>query len=222
MRDFDEILMMAVERKGSFEAVWADCPTPKSAKALAATADSDWLAKMAYTIFPAGISWKVIEAKWGGIVEAFGGFDVDRLAMMDDDWFDALLSDPRVIRSAAKIRAIQKNAVFIGEVAREAGTFGAKVGAWPEEDYIGLLDWLKANGARLGGNTGAYVLRQMGRDSFILTRDVVTRLVAEGVIDKVPTSKPARAAVQSAFEHWKAQSGRSFTEISRVLAQSVG
>ncbi|MCK0143270.1 DNA-3-methyladenine glycosylase I [Aliiroseovarius sp. F20344] len=221
MRRFDDILMMAVERKGSFGAVLDGIEKPKSADELAALDDSAWLACFAKGVFQAGLAWQVIVNKWDGIEEAFHGFDIGRCAMMSDDWFDTLLADTRVIRSAPKIRAIQENAVFIQSVASEAGSFGRKIGEWPAEDYFGLLDWLKANGARLGGNTGAYALRMMGRDGFMMTRDVVARLVAEGVIEKAPTSKAAKAAVQAAFNRWHEESGRSFTEISRILAYSI-
>jgi len=51
---------------------------------------------------------------------------------------------------------------------------------------------------------------------------VLARLAAEGVIDKAPTSKMAWAAVQEAFDTWRAQSGQPLTTISRVLAQSIG
>ncbi len=64
-------------------------------------------------------------------------------------------------------------------------------------------------------------MRFMVRDSFILSRDVVARLVAEGVVDKAPTSKGAMRAVQDAFDRWMDQSGRGLTQISRVLAMSV-
>ena len=87
---------------------------------------------------------------------------------------------------------------------------------------MGLLLVLKAEGSRLGGTTGQYFLRAMGKDSFILTRDVVARLVAEGVVDKAPTSKRALNEVQAAFNTWRDQSGRSLKVISRVLAQSAG
>ncbi|WP_324250253.1 hypothetical protein [Halocynthiibacter styelae] len=82
MSKFDDILMMAVERKGGFDAVLGDIPPPKSAAEIAAVADRDWLAQMARSIFQAGISWKVVENKWPGIHEAFDGFDAGRLAMI--------------------------------------------------------------------------------------------------------------------------------------------
>ena len=58
-------------------------------------------------------------------------------------------------------------------------------------------------------------------DSYILSRDVTARLIAEGVIDKAPTSQKALAQVQNAFNVWADQSGKSLTEVSRVLAMSI-
>jgi hypothetical protein len=62
----------------------------------------------------------------------------------------------------------------------------------------------------------------MGRDGFILSVDVTARLKAEGVIEKPAGSKSSMQANQSAFNEWMDQSGGSLTEISRVLAMSVG
>lgn len=221
MRSYQEVFDIAVSRKGSAELVLADIPRPKTADELAQIPDDRWLATMARGIFQAGISWKVVENKWPDIEDAFGGFDIGPTAFMPDERFDALVTDTRVIRSAPKIRAIQQNAVFIQEVAAEAGSFGRKIGEWPAEDFVGLLTWMKKEGDRLGGSTGSYMLRVMGKESFILSASVTARLVAEGVVDKAPTSQKAMKAVQQAFNTWKAQSGESLTTISRVLAQSI-
>ncbi len=222
MRTFAEILAIAADRKGSEEAVLAAAPVPKSAETLAAIPDDRWLAAMARGIFQAGISWKVVENKWPGIEEAFLGFDPGRVSMMEGEAIDRLVGDTRVIRSGPKIVAIRDNAVFVCEVAAEAGSFGRRIADWPTEDFAGLVEWLGRNGSRLGGTTGQYLLRHMGKDSFILSRDVVARLVEEGVIDGAPGSKKAMAAVQAAFNTWVKESGRNLTTISRVLAQSIG
>ncbi len=221
MRSFAEILALAAGRKGGAAAVLAAVPQPKTADDLAAIPDDRWLAAMARGIFQAGISWTVVDAKWPGIEVAFRGFAIGPVSMMDDAWFDGLLTDPRIIRSGPKIEAVRENAVFIRETAAEAGSFGRRIGDWPAADFTGLLDWLARNGSRLGGSTGPYMLRQMGKESFILSRDVVARLVEEGVIDGPPTSRKAMAAAQAAFNAWAAESGRSLTAISRVLAQSI-
>ena len=76
----------------------------------------------------------------------------------------------------------------------------------------------RCNCAQLVNNNA---MRFIGRDSFILSRDVTARLIAEGVIDKPATSQSALKAVQGAFNIWMDQSGRALTEISQTLARSV-
>jgi 3-methyladenine DNA glycosylase Tag len=222
MRSFDEILAIAAERKGGVEPVLAAVHHPLPPDQLAAIPDDRWLAQMARQVFQSGFNWKVIEAKWPGFEAAFGGFAVAPLAFMPPEMFDALLADRRIVRHAQKIRSVHENALFVQQVAGEFGSFGRHVADWSHEDYVGLLAWLSKRGSRLGGNTGAYVLRFIGKEGFLLSRDVVARLVAEGVIDGPPTSQRALRAVQAAFDGWRKESGHSFNVISRVLAQSIG
>jgi 3-methyladenine DNA glycosylase Tag len=222
MRTFDEILAIAAGRHGGAAAVLAKAAVPKTAEEIAAIPDHEWLEAMAKSIFQAGISWAVVEAKWPGLREAFGGFAVAPLAMMDDARFDALVTDPRVIRSGAKIAAIRDNAAFIQRVSAEAGGFGRRIADWPASDFAGLLTWLGREGSRLGGNTGAYVLRSMGKEGFLLSRDVLARLTEEGVIAGAATSPRALKAVQAAFDRWQAESGLTLNQISRTLSQSIG
>lgn len=220
MRSFDEIFAIASDRHGGAEAVEAQLSKPLPADELAAVSDDRWLSVLTRCVFQAGFNWKVIEAKWDGFETAFKGFDVGRCAMMDDDWFDALVSDTRIVRNAPKIATVRENAAFLLELRAEGGA-GKVLGGWPSQDFIGLLDLLKRRGARLGGMTGQYAMRFAGRDAFILSRDVTARLIAEGVIDKPAGSKGSLRAVQAAFNSWMDQSGRSLNEISRVLAMSL-
>jgi len=222
MRSFDEIFAIAADRKGGPDALEALLSKPQTAEALAAIPDDRWLAKLTQMVFSAGFNWKVIEAKWPGFETAFKGFDVGRCAFMDDEWFDSLLTDTRIVRNGTKIKSVPENAAFLLELQKEHGSAAKAFADWPSEDYTGLLSMLKTRGSRLGGTTAQYFLRFMGKDSYVLSADVVARLVAEGVVDKAPTSKKALAATQAAFNEWAAQSGRSLTEISRVLAMSVG
>jgi 3-methyladenine DNA glycosylase Tag len=220
MRSFDEIYQISAQRQGDEAALEALLSKPKTQDALLQIPEDRWLSAMTRGIFQAGFSWKVIEAKWPGFETAFKGFAVDACAMMNDDWFDTLLTDTSIVRNGSKIRTVQENAVFISELRAQGGV--SKVFAdWPAEDFVGLIEMIKKNGSRLGGTTGQYLFRVMGKDSFILSKDVTGRLIAEGVIDKPATSKTALKAVQAAFNTWQGQSGRSLTEISRVLALSL-
>ncbi len=217
MRSFDEIFAIAAERKGGNKALEDLLPTPED---VSRVPEDRWLAQFTKSIFQAGFNWKVIENKWDGFEEAFKGFDVGACAMMEDDWFDALLQDTRIVRNGSKIATVRDNASFLLSLRAQGGA--SKIFAeWPSTDYIGLLDTLKKKGSRLGAASGQYAMRFVGRDGFILSRDVTARLIAEGVVDKQPTSKGAMKAVQGAFNTWMDQSGRGLTQISRVLAMSV-
>ena len=222
MRSFDQIFEISAIRHGGAAALNARLAEAGAKSPALDEGDDRWLSRMTRAIFQAGFSWKVVEAKWPGFETAFGGFDVAACAMMDDEWFDRLITDPAIIRNGTKIRAVQENAVFVSELAQEYGSAGKAFREWPARDFVGLLELMKRRGARLGGTTGQYFLRFSGVDSFILSRDVVARLIAEGVIDKPPTSKTAMRKTQDAFNTWMDQSGRLLTEISRVLAMSTG
>lgn len=220
MQHFDRIFDIAAARHGGAEALEAKLSRPKPTADLVNMPEDRWLSIISKCVFQAGFNWKVIEAKWDGFETAFGGFDVGRCAFMDDETFDALLQDTRIVRNGTKIASVRENAAFLLELRDEGGA-GHVLGGWPSADFIGLLALLAERGSRLGGASAQYAMRFAGRDSFILSRDVTARLIAEGVIDKPATSKKAMTAVQSAFNTWMDQSGRSLTEISRVLAMSL-
>lgn len=221
MRSFAEIYEIAVQRHGGEAEVEARLTRPLPAAGLCVIADDRWLAGMTRAIFQAGFNWKVIENKWPGFEEAFDGFDIAACANRLPDSFDALTHDKRIVRNPAKIAAVQANAQFIEQVADEHGGFGRWIAGWPHSGYVGLVDELGRRGSRLGGATAQYFLRGMKVDGFIFSTDVVARLIAEGVIDRQPGSHKARRAAQAAFDRWADESGRSLTEISRVLALSI-
>jgi 3-methyladenine DNA glycosylase Tag len=219
MRHIDEIYAISAARKG--EAAMKDMLSPAKTKAVLAEIPEDrWLAQLTKCVFQAGFNWKVIEAKWDGFETAFRDFDVSACAFMDDEWFDSLLSNKAVVRNGTKIATVRDNAVFLMNL-RDQGGAAAVIGDWPSTDFIGLLDMMKTQGSRLGGTTAQYTLRFMGRDAWIMSADVVARLIDEGVIDKPPTSKTAQRAVQAAFNEWMDQSDYGLTQISRILATSL-
>ncbi len=223
MRPFAEIYALAAERKGGEAALEALIGRPAAPEALRALGDDRWLAEFSKRVFQAGFNWSVIEKKWPGFEAAFEGFEPARWAMASDEDLDSLLRDSRIVRHAAKIRSVFENAAFLRALAAEEGRPAGQVFAdWPDRDYVGLLDLLKRRGSRLGGTTAQYCLRFLGKPAFILSKDVTAALVREGVIDKSAGSKSALAKVQAAFNAWSAESGRSLTEVSQVLARSTG
>lgn len=222
MRSFDEIFDMAVSHKGSVEAVESQLPLIKTAEEVASIPEDRILAAMTRSIFQAGFSWKVIDKKWPGFEEAFEGFVPVRWKFMSDDDLDSLIRDTRIVRNGPKILTVRDNAILLCDLEDEYGAAAKCIADWPQSDFWGLLEMLKKRGSRLGGMTGQYFLRSIGRDGWALSRDVTTALIREGIVDKAPTSKAAKHAVQEAFDNWAHESGRGFAHISRTLAMSVG
>jgi Methyladenine glycosylase len=84
---------------------------------------ADYLEVLSKIAFEAGLSGRVVEAKWDGIKKAFHGFDPDRVARMTPRAVDKLLEDERVIRSRSKIEATLFNAERMLELDEEHGGF---------------------------------------------------------------------------------------------------
>jgi 3-methyladenine DNA glycosylase Tag len=221
MDTFASIFERAAERKGGAAALEGLLVKPKSKAALRRVTDAAVLAEMTRCVFRSGFVWKIIENKWPGFEAAFDRFDVASCAMLSDEDLERLAQNPEIVRHGKKIASVRNNARYILDVRADYGSFGKFLAAWPDEDFIELWAELKQNGDRLGGQTGRFFLRFIGRDTPMFSGDVVQALIAQGVVDKEPTSKAALRAVQQAFNQWRAESGRSYNEISRTLAFSM-
>ncbi|MFK7903312.1 MAG: DNA-3-methyladenine glycosylase I [Nitratireductor sp.] len=222
MQDFEQIEELAFERHGeaAIRAFQKEA-TALTPKQLAKIPDDRWLAQATRSIFQSGFNWRVVDAKWDGFETAFEGFDLGRWIFSNDDDLSKLVSDTRIIRNGMKIKTVPENARFFGELANEAGSVGKFIGNWPLTDQVGLLDVLQKRGSRLGSMTGQYFLRFMGKDCYILSRDVTAALIRAGVVEKHPTTKKDKAATQNAFNEWSQQSGLGLSAVSTTLARSI-
>ena len=220
---FKTIRARAEKRKGGPKALEKLLPRKPDMKRLAKLSDDRILAEMTKRVFSAGFAWSVIEAKWAGFEQAFLGFEPAKLAFQPDDFWDALLSDTRIVRNGAKIHSVRENAGFVQEIAKQHGSFGKFLSNWPSSDEIGLLDLLAKRGNRLGGNTGQMLLRFVGWDGFVTSQDVVACLRDAGLgIAEEVKSKGDLAKVQAQFNAWAAQTGLPYVHLSRICAMSIG
>lgn len=223
MKKFKQIQSQAEKRKGGKDALAGLLSTPKTTKQLAKISDDRYLAQMTRCVFNAGFHWRVIRQKWPGFEEAFHGFDLGELLTKSPDEWEAYASDERIVRNWQKIQTVFVNAQMIEEISHEHGSFGKFFAEWPVTDQVGLMLFLKKNGARLGGQTAQYVIRFIGKDGFITSGDVVTALIANGVdINDKPTSQKDLKAIQAAFNHWHEESGLPMSHISKILSYTVG
>lgn len=197
-------------------------PAPLSADALAAITDDRLLSDMTRRIFRAGLKHALVDAKWPAFEQAFFGFDPRKVQLLSDDQLEGMMANRALVRHLGKLKATRINALMVSELSARHGGFGRFLAAWPESDIIRLWQLLKKQGSQLGGNSSAYFLRMVGKDTFMLTDDVVTALKAQGVVEKKPTAQRDLKQVQEAFNQWRETSGRPLCQISRLLAHSIG
>ena len=91
-----------------------------------------FLEHLSRSVFEAGISWRVVEAKWDGIRGAFHGFDPVQVAAMPPAEIEAVENDSRVIRNKAKIRATGENAREVLAILDEYGSIRGYLGSFPD------------------------------------------------------------------------------------------
>lgn len=220
---FKVIRARAEKRKGGAAALKKLLPPIPDPQSLIKLGDDHVLAEMARRVFSAGFAWSVIEAKWPGFEEAFLGFQPATLAFEPDEFWEALVSDTRIVRHGAKIMSVRDNARFVQEIAAEHGGFGRFLANWPSSDEVGLLNLLAKRGSRLGGNTGQMLLRFLGWDGFVTSKDVTACLRDAGLdIAEEVKSKTDLAKVQAQFNAWAKETGLPYVQISRICAMSIG
>lgn len=220
---FKTIRARAAKRKGGEKVLTSLLPKKRNNKDLAKLGDDRVLAEMARRVFSAGFVWSVIDQKWPGFEEAFLGFNPRRLLFQPAEFWHALASDKRIVRNPQKIKSVRENAKFVSDIAAEHGSFGKFLATWPVDDQIGLMEVLAKRGSRLGGNTCQYLLRFLGRDSFILTSDLMLCLRDAGVpIGEKGTSKRDMKLAQEQINAWARETGLPLTHISRICSMSIG
>lgn len=221
MRHFDRLFETAAARKGGPHALEKLLFKPKSRAALRRIPDDRWLSELTRSVFQAGFVWRIVENKWRDFERVFGGFDLHGVAYLSDEAIEALMTDPSIIRHHKKLLSTRENAAFLLELRKTHGSAANFFADFRSETYVDLLACLKQRASRMGGTSAQYFLRRMGKDSFILSGDVIKALIREKVIDRGATSKRDLQAVQTAFNTWCEQGGRSLTEVSRILAMGI-
>ncbi|KGJ96795.1 DNA-3-methyladenine glycosylase I [Colwellia psychrerythraea] len=230
---FKAIFDRAAERKGGTSALHAllgkkiigkqlldDTAAQQSITELG---DDRILAAFTKQIFKSGFVWRVVENKWPDFEEHFFNFNIEKMLMMPEEMLERKAADPKIIRNYNKVKTIKANAQMMFDITVDKNiSFAQFIYDWPCEDIIGLWAYLKKNGQRLGGNTGPYALRLLGKDTFILSSDVEAYLRAQQIIDGGLQSKKSLTAIQMYFNELQKKSGYSLTQLSRLIAFSCG
>jgi 3-methyladenine DNA glycosylase Tag len=221
MTAFAKILAAAEERNGGPDGLRARLPKPKANRDLEAISDDRYLSFMSLRIFSAGLKHSMVAGKWPAFEEVFHGFEPHRVRAMSDEDLEALMGEARIIRHWGKIKSVRANAAAICEIGEEAGGMGPWLAQWQTDQTVELWDQLTKRFTQLGGNSGPYFLRMVGKDSFNLTPYVLSALKHWKLYDGTGKGKRERAKVQDVFDALHAESGLPLCQISMTLAQSV-
>lgn len=73
--------------------------------------------------FQAGLSWECILNKREDFKVAYDNFDVDKVALYDDDKVNELFQNEKIIRNKLKIKASINNAKIFKSIQKEYGSF---------------------------------------------------------------------------------------------------
>jgi|SRR5689334_21390921 len=122
---------------------------------------SGYLDAMARVMFQTGISWRVVDAKWPGIREAFHGFEPERVARLTTRDIDRLMGDTRVIRNRKKLEAIKGNALRMLELDAEFKGFKRYLDSLG--DFENTKKELHKQFAYMGDSGSWFFLWQVGR-----------------------------------------------------------
>jgi 3-methyladenine DNA glycosylase Tag len=122
----------------------------------------DYLEVMSKAVFQSGMSWKVVDAKWDGTLEAFHRFEVEKVANMDERDLDLLVEDTRVIRNYRKLAAIIDNARKMIDLEKDFGSFKKYLRA--HGDFDTTLKALKRDFKFMGPTGIYYFLYVVGED----------------------------------------------------------
>lgn len=220
--NYDWLYETVRKRFESDEALEAFLPRALTSEELKQKGDDRYLSAMSQRVFQAGMQHSVVNARWPAFEEAFWGFDPEKIVLLSPEQIDGYLENSRIIRHRTKLQTIPRNARFILDIRQEHGcSFGEFLASWPASDIVGLWRLLARRGARLGGRSAAGFLRLAGKDTFLLTSDVVARLVAQGIVEQNPTSQRDLKLVQQAFNELQQSSGRPLCQLSAMLSLSI-
>ncbi|MDN3652942.1 DNA-3-methyladenine glycosylase I [Thalassotalea ponticola] len=226
MEKIASIYQRALERKGSETnlqmLIQGNASLAQNKRELSVLGSDRFLSEFTKKVFQSGFVWRVVEQKWPDFEEQFFQFSIEKILMMPDEMLEQKAANPKIIRNFKKVQTIKANAQMIYDVDVEQGSFAEFIANWPETDIIGLWAYLKKHGQRLGGNTGPYALRALGKDTFLLSRDVEAYFRSRDLISGGLSSKTSLTKIQACFNEWQQQSGYSMQTISRLIALSCG
>lgn len=219
--DFSPFYQAALDRFGSSEALAEHLPIVRTIAELELISDDRYLSAICLRMFRAGMKHSMVDDKWPAFDEAFEGFHPHKIRGLTDEELEQRMNRDGLIKNWDKIKAIRTNAEYVASRSEEHHSFGHFVATWPEEDVVGLWADVAKHGAYMGGKSAASFLRYIGKDTFMLTDDVVRVFTEQGIVSGNPETKANLAIIQKQFNDWQHETNLPISHLSRILSFTV-
>ncbi|MCR5594233.1 MAG: DNA-3-methyladenine glycosylase I [Lachnospiraceae bacterium] len=83
-----------------------------------------------------GLSWRTIINKRQAYKDAFYDFDIDKCALLTDEYLDGLLQNPGLIRNRGKIYSVRGNAMVVRKLIERYGSFDSFIWSYTDGKQI--------------------------------------------------------------------------------------
>ena len=90
--------------------------------------------------FHCGLSWLLVLKKREFFIEAFDGFDAEKIANYDSLKISQLLEDPKIIRNRGKILGTIENAKAFLQIQKEYGSFSSYIWSFTNGEVLKNTD----------------------------------------------------------------------------------
>jgi DNA-3-methyladenine glycosylase I len=118
--------------------------------------------RLCLEIMQAGLSWEIVLRRRAGMRASFSGWDVDRIAAMDERDKTRLLADPAIIRNRLKVEAIIGNARVVQGFRASHGGFADWLDAHHPRDKPGWVRLFRQTFRFTGGEIVGEFLMSLG------------------------------------------------------------
>ena len=172
--------------------------------------DRDFYEELCYHMFAAGFSRQVVRDKWPAHREAFADFDPAKVAALNDDLVDRLVTDKALIRNRRKLTAVITNARKLLTLINEHGSVTDWLHSYHEADFYLLHREIAETFDCVGRSAAEWFMLSTGLPYHFETNDARRLLGRLGLLPKGRKDESYNRVMQTL----RSASGASTWEIS--------
>lgn len=130
-------------------------------------------------LFQSGLSWSTILHKRENFRKAFKGFDVEKVAQMNNHDVESLMLDKGIIRNHLKINAAIKNARAVLAIKEKYGSFAKYLQSFIPTQIVHHLETI--DDVPASNDISKKISKQMKKDGFFFVGPVIIYSYLQGI-----------------------------------------